>query len=60
LDEANHEAEQADAHVEKARQAVKETAAELSRLKTAEAMAVRRSKDAHARASAAKKLNKLQ
>jgi len=60
LDEANHEAEQADTHVEKARQAVKETAAELSRLKTAEAMAVRRSKDAHARASAAKKLNKLQ
>jgi len=55
LEKANHEAEQADAHVEKARQAVKKTAAELSRLKSAEALAVRRSKEAHARASAAKK-----
>ena len=55
LEKANHEAEQADAHVEKARQAVKETAAELTRLKSAEAMALRRSKEAHARASAAKK-----
>lgn len=55
LEKANHEAEQADAHVEKAIQAVKETAAELSRLKSVEAQAVRRSKEAHARASAAKK-----
>ncbi len=37
VDKANHEAEQADAHVEKARQAVKEAAAELTRLKSAEA-----------------------
>jgi hypothetical protein len=58
-EKANHEAEQADAHVEKATQAVKKTAAELSRLKSAEAQAVRRSKEAHARASAAKnELNK--
>jgi hypothetical protein len=55
LDKADREAEQADAQVEKARQAVKETAAELSRLRSAEAQAVRRSKDAHARATAAKK-----
>jgi hypothetical protein len=55
VEKANHEAEQADAHVEKARQAVKKTAAELGRLKSVEALAVRRSKEAHARASAAKK-----
>jgi hypothetical protein len=55
VDKANHEAEQADAHVEKARQAVKEAAAELTRLKSAEAQAVQRSRDAHARAAAAKK-----
>lgn len=55
LDKANHDAQQADAHVEKARQAVKKAAAELSRLKSAEALAVRRSEEAHARASAAKK-----
>jgi hypothetical protein len=55
LEKANHEAEQADAHMEKAREAVKETAAELGRLKSAEALAVRRSQEAHARASAAKK-----
>jgi hypothetical protein len=54
-DNARHEAEQADAHVKKARQAVKEAAAELTRLKSAEAQAVQRSKDAHARAAAAKK-----
>jgi hypothetical protein len=41
--------------VKEARKAVKKTAAELSRLKSAEALAVRRSKEAHARASAAKK-----
>jgi hypothetical protein len=55
LEKVNQEAEQADAHVEQARQAVKETAAELAWLKSAEALAVRRSKEAHARASAAKK-----
>ena len=55
LEKANHEAEQTDTDVEKARQAVKKAAAELSRLKSAEAHAVRRSKEAHARASAAKK-----
>ncbi len=52
---ANREAEQADAEVEKARQAVAEAADELTRLKSAEALAVRRSKEAHDRASAAKK-----
>jgi hypothetical protein len=56
VDKANLEAEQADAHMEKARQAVKHAAAELSRLKSAEALAVRQSKQAHARASAAKKM----
>ena len=55
LDKANHEAEQADTQVEAARQAVKKTAAELSRLKSVEALAVRQSKQAHTRASAAKK-----
>jgi hypothetical protein len=59
LGTAKHEAEKADAHVEKARHAVKEAAAELTRLKSAEAQAVRRSKEAHARAAAAeKKLSK--
>jgi hypothetical protein len=55
VDKATREAEQADAQVEKARQAVKEVAAELTLLKSAEARAVRRSKEAHARAAAAKK-----
>jgi hypothetical protein len=55
LGKAHHEAERADAHVEKARLAVKEAAAELARLKSAEAQAVRRSKEAHARAAAAEK-----
>jgi hypothetical protein len=55
VDKANKEAEEADADVQKARRAVKKVAAELSRLTSAEALAVRRSKDAHARASAAKK-----
>jgi hypothetical protein len=59
LDKATHEAEQADAHVETARRAVKEAAAELTRLKSIEAQAVRRSKDTHARVTTAeKKLNK--
>ena len=55
LDKANREAEQADAQVEKAGHAVKEAAAALTRLKSAETQAVRRAKDAHARAAAAKK-----
>jgi hypothetical protein len=55
LAKATHEAEQADAEVEKARQLVKKAAAELTRLKSTEAQAVQRSKDAHARAAAAKK-----
>jgi hypothetical protein len=55
LDKAHHEAEEADAEVERARQAVKEAAAALTRLKSAEAQAVRHSKNAHARAAAAKK-----
>ena len=55
LDKANREAEQADAHVEKARRAVKEAAAALTRLESAEAKAVKRSRDAHAHAAAVKK-----
>ena len=55
LDKAIHEAETADAHVKEARRAVTKTAAELRRLKAEEALAVRRSKEAHARASAANK-----
>jgi hypothetical protein len=59
VDKAIHEAEQADAEVEKARRAVKEAAAALTRLKSDEAQAVRRSKDAHTRVTAAeKKLSK--
>ena len=59
LDKATSEAEEADAQVETARYAVKEAAAALTRLKSAEAQAVKRSKEAHARAAAAKKkLNK--
>ena len=50
-----HEAEQADAEVKKASQAVEVAAAELTRLKSAEAQAVQRSKDARTRATAAKK-----
>ena len=54
VDKANREAEQADAQVEKARQAVKEATAELTRLKSVEVQAMQRSKDAHVRAAAAK------
>ncbi len=54
-EEANRAAEQADAEVEKARQAVAEAVDALTRLKSAEALAVRRSREAHDRASAAKK-----
>jgi len=55
LERANDEVEQADADVVKARRAVAVAANELKRLKSAEALAVRRSKEAHDRASAAKK-----
>lgn len=60
LEKAYHEAEQADAHVKKAKQAVAQAAQELTLLKSTEAMAVRRAKEAHASVSAAKKkLDKL-
>jgi hypothetical protein len=60
LAKAQHEAGEADAQLERARQAVTKAAEELSRLESAEAQAVRRSKEAHARASVAKeKLSKL-
>ena len=56
LDKATSEAEEADAQVKTARYAVKkEATASLTRLKSAEAQAVKRSKEAHARAAAAKK-----
>ncbi len=55
LEKANREAEEAEARAEKARQAVAEAVDELTRLKSAETLAVRRSKEAHARASVAKK-----
>jgi hypothetical protein len=53
LEKANREAEQADSHLARVRQAVAEVAHELARLKSAEAEAVRRSKEARANASAA-------
>jgi hypothetical protein len=60
LEKAHHDADQADAHMAKARQAVAETTRDLNRLKSAAALAERRSKAAHARAAAAeKKLSKL-
>jgi hypothetical protein len=60
LEEAHRDADQADAEVTKARQAVAENTRELTRLKSAVALAERRSKAAHARVSAAKaKLGKL-
>ncbi len=55
LEKALHEAVQADFEVEKARQARANAAKELTRLKSTEALAVRRSKAAHAKVSAAKK-----
>jgi hypothetical protein len=60
FEKLHKEAEQADADLEKARQSIEEAARELTQLKSAEALAVRRSKAAHARVSTAeKKLNKL-
>ena len=55
LEKAKRDVEQADADVEKARRAVAVATNELKRLKSVESLAVRRSKDAHDRASAAKK-----
>ena len=55
LEKANRKVEQADAEVEKARQAVAKAADELTRLKSAEVLAVRRSKEAHDQASTAKR-----
>ncbi len=61
LKEANHEAELADADLASAREAVARAAQELTRLKSAETLALRRSKTAQARVSAAKKkLSKVQ
>jgi hypothetical protein len=54
FEDRHDEAEQADADVEKARQSLAKAARELTRLKSAEALAVRRSKAAHARVSTAK------
>lgn len=60
LAKAQHEAEQADAHLETAIQAVVDVTQELTRLKSAEALAKRRSKEAHARVSAERRrLDKL-
>jgi hypothetical protein len=58
VEKAQHEAEQADADVQQARQALAEATQEVNRLKSAEALAVRRSKAAHSKVSAAmRKLN---
>ena len=60
LAKAQHEAERADVHLERASQAVADAAEHLTRLESTKTEAVRRSKEAHARASAAKqKLDKL-
>src|ERR1700677_4223892 len=58
VDKANREAQQADAQVEKARRAVEEATAELARLKSAEAQAVQRSRNAHARTAPKKRISK--
>jgi hypothetical protein len=55
LEKANREVEQADAEVRKARQAVAKAADELTRRKSAEVLAMRRSKEARNRALLAKK-----
>jgi hypothetical protein len=55
LKKALQDAEQADTQLAKAKHATVEANKELSRLKSAEALATRRSKAAHARLSAAKK-----
>jgi hypothetical protein len=55
LKKAHHDAEEADARAATASRAAADAAKELTRLKAAEADAIRRSKAAHARVSAAKK-----
>jgi hypothetical protein len=55
LEKAQREAEQADAQVEKLSQAAVDATEKLTRLKSAETLAKRRSKEAHANLSAAKK-----
>ena len=55
LQKANRDVEQADADVGKARRAVAVATDELKRLKSVEALAVRRSNEAHDRAAAARK-----
>jgi hypothetical protein len=60
LAKARHESERADAHLEMASRAVADAAEHLTRLESTKAEAVRRSEEAHARASAARqKLDKL-
>jgi hypothetical protein len=60
LEKARHQADQADAEVEKARQALANAAKEQTRLESTEAQAIRRSRAAHARVSAAENtLSKL-
>jgi hypothetical protein len=55
LDKANREVQQADAEVKKARQAVAKAADGLTRLKSTEVLAMRRSKEARDRVLAAEK-----
>lgn len=55
LDKANREVQRADAALKKARQAVAEAADRLTHLKSAEVLAVRRSKEARDRALAAER-----
>ena len=55
LERANREAERADTEVAKVRQAIAVTEEDLKRLKSDEARAVRRSSDAHKRATAVEK-----
>jgi hypothetical protein len=55
LEKAQKEAEQAAAHLEKASQAVSDATRELARVKSAEALAIRRSKEAQMKVSAARK-----
>lgn len=55
LKKASREAELADAAVEEARQAVARASRQLTRLRSAESLAVRDARDAHVRVSAARK-----
>lgn len=55
LEKASNEAQRADAQMEKTSQAVTAATQELTRLKSAKTVAIRHSKEAHAKVSAAKK-----